>query len=671
MSANVSGFILALIIVMHLWTIITIYRQGVGSILSPLFVYLNFLMMLVEICILFFLTGRIYSFTPTVTKVHYVAEVFIPPILIYLSQTYLSGSKIPRFTTLNILFFGVSTLLGIFGLTGLMIDRIVKSHGVLFPAYTVFYWPTVLYFYVTFGFILFNFLKKYQSEKRQTDLDNIRYLLSVVLPVVILAFTVLKLLPLWDVFHPLIYLSYPVLGLAIVSLAFKFQMIDFDENVIRSISFFLLSGIFVILTSFLLPKRNLSLYLIAIPMFLGLLLIFQAISLYAATKIRQNTLDAEYDLDEELEILLSETEKYIDSEALAQFIGELSLKVLRCTKSSVITSRFDVKPYQIAYLNGFVKEELETLISTTHSPFIETLEFNRVLINKFELSPQSALYQTMDRQNIYLVIPMSSQNTLLGFILLGGDRKYLRITKKDLRFAKFLALKASYAFQNIQEIQKVVQSQKMADLGMLASQLAHDFQSFIALVKLQNNLDNQLRLLADSMEKMVKDLLNYARPKDLRLSPVNINELIDMSLDLIQTHPSIQIERHYSDSVPQINVDIDQMRRVFTNLFENSITAMAEKGGRLKISTRPLRPLSNFRRNTWLYIEILDDGDGIPEDFLEKIFDPFFTTRKNLGGSGLGLAIVKQIITRHKGFIDVTSKEGKGTIFNIRLPYLR
>ena len=77
-----------------------------------------------------------------------------------------------------------------------------------------------------------------------------------------------------------------------------------------------------------------------------------------------------------------------------------------------------------------------------------------------------------------------------------------------------------------------------------------------------------------------------------------------------------------------------------------------------------------MRRNTWMYIEILDEGKGIPEEFLEKIFDPFFTTRKNEGGNGLGLAIVKQIIGRHKGFIDVTSKLSKGTIFNIRLPYI-
>jgi signal transduction histidine kinase len=277
----------------------------------------------------------------------------------------------------------------------------------------------------------------------------------------------------------------------------------------------------------------------------------------------------------------------------------------------------------------------------------------------------------MERYNIYLGIPFVSKNNILGFLLLGGERKFMRLTKKDLRFAKFLSIKAAHALKNIEEIQKAVQSQAMADLGTVASQLAHDFQSFITLVKLETSADQKMRHHADHMEKLVSDLLNYAKPKELRLSSVNINELIDMTLDLLKIPSGLIIEKHYSESIPKINVDTDQMRRVFLNLFENAVNAIERDSGRIKVTTRPLRPLSNFRRNTWLYIEILDDGSGIPEEFLDKVFDPFFTTRKKDGGSGMGLAIVNQIITRHKGFIDVTSKLGKGTIFNIRLPYLR
>jgi signal transduction histidine kinase len=412
-------------------------------------------------------------------------------------------------------------------------------------------------------------------------------------------------------------------------------------------------------------------FFLTIPVILGLLIIYRAFDHVSVKKIKERTIEAEYDLEDELVTLFSETEKYIDNQALAQFIGELSLKVLKSQKCAVITSRFDIKPYQISYLNGFDTEDIENLLSATHSPFIETIEFNRTILNKFELLPSSALYQLMDRHHLYLGIPMVSKNNLLGLILLGGDRKLFHMSGKDLKFAKFLSIKAGSAFENIQEIQKVVQSQKMADLGTMASQLAHDFQSFISLVKLQTKGNEPLRQHASHMEKIVKDLLNYTRPKDLRLTQVNMNQLIDMSLDLVELPSHITVEKHYSESVPQISVDVDQMRRVFVNLFENSIKSIHQNRGRLKISTRPLRPLSTFRRNTWLYLEILDDGEGIPEEFLEKIFDPFFTTRKKEGGSGMGLAIVKQIITSHQGSIDVTSKLGKGTIFNIRLPYLR
>ncbi len=205
---------------------------------------------------------------------------------------------------------------------------------------------------------------------------------------------------------------------------------------------------------------------------------------------------------------------------------------------------------------------------------------------------------------------------------------------------------------------------------MLASQLAHDFKSFVSLAKLHSQENSRLMKHASYMEKMVQDLLNYARPQELKLTSLNINQLIDMSLDLIEVPPYLRIEKHYYNQLPKIEVDINQMRRALTNLLNNSIRAMrVSNGNRIKISTRPLRPLSSVNRNPWIYIEILDEGIGIPEEFLERIFDPFFTTYKSEGGNGLGLAIVKQIITRHSGFIDVSSKPGKGTIFNIRLPY--
>jgi len=671
MFVNLTGFNLALVIVLHIWVIFTINRQKTNSILAPLYIYLNILLALVEISSIFFLKESPNSFTDTIFKIHYIIEVFIPPILIYLAETYLDGQQIPRLSVKNVLFFSMSVILSAMGLLDLTIGGVLVNNGIVLPEYTTLYWMYIIYFYAAFSYILVAFLSKYQLEKRQIEIANIKYLLIYLLPVSILSFTLLKLLPMWDIIHPAVLFNYPILSIGIFSIAVKFQIIDFDDSVSRSLSFYLLSLLYIILLAILLPAMPGFIFILTIPVILGLLIIFRTFDIFSVKKIKERTMEAEYDLEDELVTLFSETEKYIDNQALAQFIGDLALKVLKSQKCAVITSRFDIKPYQVSYLNGFETEEIENLLSTTNSPFIETMEFNRTILNRFELLPSSALYQLMDRYNIYLGIPMVSKNNLLGLILLGGDRKLFHITGKDLKFAKFLSIKAGSAFENIQEIQKMVQSQKMADLGTMASQLAHDFQSFITLVKLQTKGNEALRQHASHMEKMVKDLLNYTRPKDLRLTTVNINLLIDMSLDLIELPPYISVEKHYSESVPQISVDVDQMRRVFVNLFENSIKSIHEKRGRLKISTRPLRPLSTFRRNTWLYLEILDDGEGIPEEFLDKIFDPFFTTRKKEGGSGMGLAIVKQIITSHQGSIDVTSKLGKGTIFNIRLPYLR
>jgi signal transduction histidine kinase len=668
---NIAGLSLALMIVIHLWIITTIYRQNISSVFYPLYTYFNILFVILELCTIFFLW--IFPEKPSliVFKIHFIAFTFIPPILFYLSENYLTGLNLPQFNVKNIVIFTISVFFSALAIGDYVIDGAIKQSGMIFPIYGKIYWAFVIYLYLTLLLMTKGFLKKYQIEKREPEIKKLKNFLTIIIPGIVLAFTCLSILPLWGIIHPAILLCYVVFSLLILWGAFKFQIVEFDDQVSKSIFFFEISGLYVLLMSLLLAEINLQIYLLSIPLFILLLFIYHALLIFTLKNFKEQESESDYEFEDELEILISETEKYIDNQALSQFIGDLSLKVLRCTKCAVITSQFDIRPYQITYFNGYNTGEIEDLIGRSNSPFIETLEYNRVIVNKFDLNPQSALYQTMDRYNIYLGIPLVSENNLLGFILLGGERKLTRITKRDLKFARFLAIKSSHAFQNIEEIQSVVQSQKMADLGVVASQLAHDFQSFITLVKLETSGDEKLRRHANYMEKLVKDLLKYARPRDLRLSLVNINQLIDMTLDLLNFPPFIVIEKHYSESIPQINVDADQMRRVFLNLFENSLGAIRGGAGRIKVTTRPLRPLSSLRRNTWLYIEILDDGAGIPDDFLDKIFDPFFTTRKNEGGNGMGLAIVSQIISRHKGFIDVTSKLGKGTIFNIRLPYLR
>jgi MazG family protein len=373
---------------------------------------------------------------------------------------------------------------------------------------------------------------------------------------------------------------------------------------------------------------------------------------------------------EKLEQFTSGIINFSELAQLWPFVAEFCQQYFGIENVAVITSQYDISPYQLDYLKGFSEENIKPLLTSQHFALLETLETERKILHKHDLNPDNTIFKIMDRLQISVAIPIVKQQELMAIMFLGNNRNDNRMPQPQLQYLKLMGSQIAFAMANIRSIQETVQSQKMAGLGMFASQLAHDFRSFISITKTLNRENERLARHAAYMEKMVQDLLNYARQQELKLTGVNINDLLEMTLDIIQTPPSLKIEKHYTPDLPKLSLDIHQMRRVFTNLFENSIRAMrTNPSGRIKITTKELRPLSRFRRNPWIYIEILDEGIGIPEEYLERIFDPFFTTRKNEGGNGLGLAIVKQVIARHSGFIDVASKTGKGTIFSIRLPH--
>ncbi len=604
-------------------------------------------------------------------KIFFISQAFIPSVLIHLNQNYSLSTELPKITFKNIIFFLISLIFGLLTIGGFIIDGEISRHTISFPRYSSLYWIFLLYFYGTFYYLFLSLIKKYRTEKRTTELGSYRQLINFVIPGTVLCFISIQLLPFWGFIHPLLLLSLPGLSGIILFLTFKSGLINLDKYFHRSILFFFVTVLYLYLLLFF-PRENLiKNFLLAIPAIIFVFILSNYLSDFTLQKMRKYLVDEIYDVEIELESFVSEMGKFIELEAFSEFLAKFSKNIFRCTKCAIIASKFDVRPYQIIYTDNFSKENLEQLFLNSNSPILETLELDWKILNKFDYPPGSEIYNLMEKYKIYLGIPLVFQSYLAGFILLGGDRKTRHFTKKELRFARLLSVQAAHAFMNIQAIQNAIQSKKMAELGVFASQIAHDFQSFITLVKLDLPESNRLRQHANYMEKLVKDLLNYARPQELKFTPANINHLIDMALDMINIPPKIMVEKHYSENLPLINVDTNEMRRVFINLFENSIRAMHKTGGgRLKITTRPLRSLSKVRRNPWIYIEILDEGEGIPEEFLNKIFDPFFTTHKHEGGNGMGLAIVKQIITRHKGFIDVTSRKEKGTIFNIRLPYL-
>ncbi len=164
----------------------------------------------------------------------------------------------------------------------------------------------------------------------------------------------------------------------------------------------------------------------------------------------------------------------------------------------------------------------------------------------------------------------------------------------------------------------------------------------------------------DRLNRVITELLDYAKPTELNLKKQRLEEIVSYSLRLLESDikgKGINIKEEHEDSLPSVSIDKDQMTQAVLNILLNSIEAV-DKNGEIKIDIRQIKG--------GLQLSIADNGKGIAKENIDKIFEPFFTTKKS--GTGIGLALVKKIIDMHNGKIAIESKEGEGTKFIIGLP---
>ena len=225
--------------------------------------------------------------------------------------------------------------------------------------------------------------------------------------------------------------------------------------------------------------------------------------------------------------------------------------------------------------------------------------------------------------------------------------------------------------------EQLIHSEKLAALGRLSADIAHEINNPLSGIK------NSLYLLSDSVSEnkkgyleiaeqevdrisgIVQKLLDLYRPKKEILAPTNVNVPLDDILEIVKkqfANRSVRIIKDFDQKLPAVMASSEHLKQVFLNLILNAVEAMPE-GGDLTIKTYS-RPAGSPE----VIIEFTDTGCGIPEEEIDKIFDPFFTTKKGGKGTGLGLSVSYGIIKRYDGIIEVRSKVGRGTTFNIILP---
>ena len=231
--------------------------------------------------------------------------------------------------------------------------------------------------------------------------------------------------------------------------------------------------------------------------------------------------------------------------------------------------------------------------------------------------------------------------------------------------------------------QQLIQSEKLSAIGELISGIAHELNNpltgvmgYSELLQMRKDLDDRakesllkINNLALRCQKIVQNLLSFARKQKPERTLSDINEILEKTVELrsyeLQVN-NIEISRELDGNLPATIADAHQLQQVFLNLLTNGEQAMLEAHGKghLIIRTR-----TNSQKNRIL-VEVADDGPGIPESHLTRIFDPFFTTKEVGKGTGLGLSISYGMIKEHGGEIYARSRLGKGTTFVIELPII-
>ncbi|WP_228850924.1 sensor histidine kinase [Aegicerativicinus sediminis] len=263
--------------------------------------------------------------------------------------------------------------------------------------------------------------------------------------------------------------------------------------------------------------------------------------------------------------------------------------------------------------------------------------------------------------------------------------------------------------QSLEELKatqaQLIQSEKMASLGELTAGIAHEIQNPLNFVNNfsevskelleemkeeleEGNLDDVKEIAEDviqNLEKInhhgkradgiVKGMLQHSRTNKGEKEETDINTLVDEYVRLAyhglrakDKTFNASIETNFDDDIPKLNIIPQDVGRVILNILNNAFYATQDKYKSLHGIFVPTVKIKTKNEKGNITISIEDNGNGIPQNIIDKIFQPFFTTKPTGQGTGLGLSLCYDIIKAHGGQIEMITQEGMGTIFQIQLP---
>lgn len=371
-------------------------------------------------------------------------------------------------------------------------------------------------------------------------------------------------------------------------------------------------------------------------------------------------------------------------------------------KERIKAKDLDKQPYTNEYMGSLVENAGDGIISISKDWTI--MSMNQQAEDIFGYSKSEAI-----GQDIGIIAPQDKitdeKQLLLDKVILNGqvikDFETERIKKDGKKVAANVTISpikdqsgsiigASEIFRTLTEDdfmrKRVSQFEKLISLGKLAAETAHQVNSPLGAVmgriqlvlKNLDKLDNemlrknlkQMMTGCDHIRTAIGSLLDYSRRVVIK-KHVDINSIIEDALIMMSPRlmmEKISVHKSLTENLPKILEIGGELIHVLVSIISNAIDAM-DKGGRIEVTT-DIDKDSEINSGDRVRVTIIDTGQGISEQNIERIFTPFFTTKDKGKGTGLGLPIVKRIVSLHKGDIKVLSKINEGTSFILSFPVI-
>jgi two-component system sensor histidine kinase HydH len=308
-------------------------------------------------------------------------------------------------------------------------------------------------------------------------------------------------------------------------------------------------------------------------------------------------------------------------------------------------------------------EEVYDLTMPFHVPPAEATGVLDIRQPRFRIL-RIALHTAPARQIVHHALIQVVLVGVMVVVLLGLSVWQIRTLRR------YLALQAESARQ-----------ERLAALGGMAAVLAHEIRNPLGAIKglaqflgekraedpTQTEMTQTIATEATRLERLVNDLLTYARPRPAERRPLALLLTLREVMALAQPAADaagVKCRVETDDEPHRVMADPDQMKQLFGNLVLNAIQAMPG-GGTVRIRVKAGVPVSSHSTKS-IEVTVVDTGSGIPEEDLPRVFEPFYTTRTK--GTGLGLAICRQIVEAHGGTIRVTRTGPEGTAVEVILP---